>query len=111
MMLNFEHYVDSSCLYLCFFLLVKSAHYHLLRDITRELPKMHILVSLTFAALIYTTHGYDGPLSFKSTTDPDVFTFTILQITDIHLGEAPDTDWGPEQDRMTYAAIDTYMSN
>ena len=71
---------------------------------------MRILISLTFAALIYTTHGYDGPLSFKSTTDPDIFTFTILQITDIHLGEAPDTDWGPEQDRMTYAAIDTYIS-
>ena len=50
------------------------------------------------------------PLSFKSTTDPDIFTFTILQITDIHLGEAPSTDWGPEQDRMTYAAIDTYIS-
>jgi predicted MPP superfamily phosphohydrolase len=28
-------------------------------------------------------------------------TFQIMQITDIHLGEAEYTDWGPEQDRKT----------
>ncbi|MGK3736163.1 MAG: putative MPP superfamily phosphohydrolase [Bacillariaceae sp.] len=28
-------------------------------------------------------------------------TFKIMQITDIHLGEAEYTDWGPEQDRKT----------
>jgi hypothetical protein len=42
-------------------------------QISREMPKMHILISLTFAALIYTTHGYNVPLLFKSTTDPDIF--------------------------------------
>ena len=34
MMLNFELYVDKSCLYLCFFFQVKRAHYHL-RDIKK----------------------------------------------------------------------------
>jgi hypothetical protein len=108
MMLIFELYVDN--ILPLFMLFVRSKALTIISEISRELPKMRILISLTFAALIYTTHGYDGPLSFKSTTDPDIFTFTILQITDIHLGEAPDTDWGPEQDRMTYAAIDTYIS-
>ena len=32
--------------------------------------------------------------------------FKILQIADIHLGERPDTDWGPEQDRKTYVALE-----
>jgi hypothetical protein len=69
---------------------------------------------LSFLAVITTvllsaTHGYNG-LSFKPTSSPDIFTFTILQIADIHLGEASNTDWGHEQDRETYAALNTFLS-
>jgi metallophosphoesterase superfamily enzyme len=67
------------------------------------------------------TQGYGGTLSFKPTSSPDIFTFTILQITDIHLGDRLDwtgnewlgyneTDYGPEQDDKTYEAIDAYLS-
>jgi predicted MPP superfamily phosphohydrolase len=31
--------------------------------------------------------------------------FKILQLADLHVGEAPSTDWGPLQDRNTYALI------
>mmetsp|Transcript_24118 Transcript_24118/g.66862 ORF Transcript_24118/g.66862 Transcript_24118/m.66862 type:complete len:486 (-) Transcript_24118:242-1699(-) len=33
-------------------------------------------------------------------------TFKIMQITDIHLGEAEYTDWGPRQDEKTFALLD-----
>jgi predicted MPP superfamily phosphohydrolase len=38
-------------------------------------------------------------------TDP-FYAFHILQIADIHLGENSWTDWGPEQDRKTWIALD-----
>jgi hypothetical protein len=76
------------------------------------------IIMLSFLAVITTvllsaTHGYNDAgsrLSFKPTSSPDIFTFTILQIADIHLGEASNTDWGPEQDRKTYAALNTILS-
>jgi len=37
-------------------------------------------------------------------------TFRIVQIADIHLGEAADTEWGPEQDRKTWQALDRIFS-
>jgi predicted MPP superfamily phosphohydrolase len=49
-------------------------------------------------------------LSFTPTSSPDAFTFTIVQIADIHLGEAEDLDWGPEQDRKTYRALERILS-
>lgn len=33
-------------------------------------------------------------------------TFKIMQITDIHLGEAEYTDWGPKQDEKTFALLE-----
>jgi hypothetical protein len=33
-------------------------------------------------ALVSTTNGYDGPLMFKPTADPDIFTFKIMQIAE-----------------------------
>jgi Calcineurin-like phosphoesterase len=39
------------------------------------------------------------------------YTFSILQIADIHLGEASWTDWGPEQDRKTWLALDKLLTN
>lgn len=38
------------------------------------------------------------------------FTFKIVQITDIHLGEAENLDWGPEQDRKTYRVLDKVLT-
>ena len=35
--------------------------------------------------------------------------FKILQLTDLHLGEATFTDWGPEQDRKTFRLLDTII--
>lgn len=31
--------------------------------------------------------------------------FRILQLTDLHLGEEPSLDWGPQQDRNTYSLL------
>jgi predicted MPP superfamily phosphohydrolase len=36
--------------------------------------------------------------------------FKIVQITDIHLGEAEYLDWGPEQDRKTWHVLDAVLS-
>ena len=33
-------------------------------------------------------------------------TFKIMQITDIHLGEAENTDWGPRQDEKTFRLLE-----
>ena len=56
--------------------------------------------------------GTSSRLSFRpSPSSPDTFTFTIVQIADIHLGEAEDTDWGPEQDRKTYRALERILSH
>jgi predicted MPP superfamily phosphohydrolase len=39
-------------------------------------------------------------------TEDGGYEFVILQIADIHLGEAASEDWGPEQDRKTFIALD-----
>ena len=49
-------------------------------------------------------------LSFAPAT-PALYTFTILQIADIHLGEAEDTEWGPEQDVKTFRALRKILSH
>ncbi len=36
--------------------------------------------------------------------------FKIIQITDIHLGEAEDLDWGPRHDRQTWKALDAVLT-
>ena len=40
----------------------------------------------------------------------EVGTFKIMQITDIHLGEAENTDWGPLQDVKTFQLLDRMLS-
>jgi hypothetical protein len=42
----------------------------------------------------------------KEERDTDSYVFHILQLADIHLGENSWTDWGPEQDRKTWIALD-----
>eukprot|EP00980_Cylindrotheca_fusiformis_P027760 scaffold22558_cov116-Cylindrotheca_fusiformis.AAC.9 len=36
--------------------------------------------------------------------------FKIIQIADIHLGEAENLDWGPEQDRKTWNVLDKLLT-
>ena len=75
---------------------------------------MRTTIAAILSTLVSTSHGYDGTLSFKPTSSPDIFTFTILQITDIHLADMH--DWtgdgsrGPARDPKTYEAIDAYLS-
>ena len=38
-----------------------------------------------------------------------IASFKILQLTDIHLGEATFTDWGPEQDRKSLLVLDSVI--
>jgi hypothetical protein len=45
-----------------------------------------------------------------ATGETSAYTFTILQIADIHLGEAPGTVWGPLQDIKTWRALNTILS-
>jgi Calcineurin-like phosphoesterase len=37
-------------------------------------------------------------------------TFQIMQITDLHLGEAEDTEWGPQQDYKTWKLLDKMLT-
>lgn len=78
---------------------------------------MRALSPSTCVAAIFTfhsaTHGLNHSLSFTPTSSPSIYTFTILQITDIHLGDIK--DWnngvrGPEQDSKTYEALETFIS-
>lgn len=39
----------------------------------------------------------------------DVATFTVLQLTDMHLGEAENLDWGPEADRKTFGVLESVL--
>jgi hypothetical protein len=52
---------------------------------------------------------YKPTLRFTQ-VDNQTWKFKILQIADIHLGEAEDTDWGPEQDRKTWIVLDKLIS-
>jgi hypothetical protein len=47
-------------------------------------------------------------LEFRQ-VDEDKWKFKILQIADIHLGEAEHLDWGAEQDRKTWIALDKVL--
>jgi hypothetical protein len=53
--------------------------------------------------------NYKPKLQFTQ-VDNQTWKFKILQIADIHLGEAEDTDWGPEQDRKTWVVLDKLIS-
>ena len=45
----------------------------------------------------------------EETSSPASFTFKIMQIADIHLGENAWTDWGPEQDVKTFHVLDSVI--
>lgn len=63
-----------------------------------------IVSAAVLTTLVSTTNGYDGPLSFKPTADPTIFTFKIMQIADIHL--AGDS---LQKDAETYGVLDYYI--
>jgi predicted MPP superfamily phosphohydrolase len=46
-------------------------------------------------------------LRFRS--DGETYKFKILQLADLHSGEASDTSWGPEQDLKTWAVVDQIL--
>ena len=48
-------------------------------------------------------------LTYRAQTKGNHQIFRILQIADIHLGEEEATDWGPEQDRKTWIALDRIL--
>jgi len=53
--------------------------------------------------------GGGGSSSSSSRSGQAQYTFRILQVADIHLGENSWTDWGPEQDRKTWIALDAVI--
>jgi predicted MPP superfamily phosphohydrolase len=46
-------------------------------------------------------------LGFRS--DGETYKFKILQLADLHLGEASDTSWEPEQDLKTWDVVDQIL--
>jgi predicted MPP superfamily phosphohydrolase len=65
-----------------------------------------VSAAVLLIAHVSTTNGYDGPLMFKPTADPDIFTFKIMQIADIHLHGSKTNP----KDAETYTAIDYYIT-
>jgi 3',5'-cyclic AMP phosphodiesterase CpdA len=57
--------------------------------------------------LVYRT---PPPRNDKDGTHEETYVFRILQIADLHLGEAEYTAWGPEQDRKTWRALDRLIT-
>lgn len=49
-------------------------------------------------------------LAFQKRDASGKYKFKIVQITDIHLGEAPNLDWGPQQDEETWMALDAVLT-
>lgn len=77
-----------------------------------------LVVSGLSASLLVMGRGFFGKqrrqLYFSSTNDTQgqvVSSFRILQLADLHIGEDEDTEWGPEQDRKTWIALDRILSH
>lgn len=82
-----------------------------------------LVLVLVFAGALSVERGQKGQgeehnrpirLSFQKEKQDDPSwtrrTFRILQIADIHLGEAEFTEWGPKQDRKTWLALDRILA-
>ncbi|KAI2489794.1 acid phosphatase [Fragilaria crotonensis] len=70
-------------------------------------PSSHILGVCTLAIFAFSTiYAHRVDIKDKPTLSFNEHgLFKILQLTDLHLGEAPSSDWGPEADRKTLALI------
>jgi Calcineurin-like phosphoesterase len=74
---------------------------------------MFLVVWISIPTAILETYNtwYQPRLQLKNNHDDDgVLTFRILQLTDLHLGEAPYEDWGPEQDVKTFQLVRDLLS-
>jgi Calcineurin-like phosphoesterase len=77
---------------------------------------MFLVVWISIPTAILDTYNtwYQPRLLLQKNHDDDdgagVLTFRILQLTDLHLGEAPYEDWGPEQDVKTFRLIRDLLS-
>jgi DNA repair exonuclease SbcCD nuclease subunit len=71
-----------------------------------------IVLTIAHYSVFVASSKYDQPsLQFRQAENlENAWKFKILQITDIHLGEAEDTLWGPEQDRKTWIVLDKVLT-
>lgn len=89
----------------------------------QSLRKSYLMVAIVFAASLFSATVFfakqrtpvlhfrlEGDSSYNPDPEYSVTrsnqTFKIMQITDIHLGEAEYTDWGPRQDEKTFALLE-----
>lgn len=56
------------------------------------------------------TEEYTGKPILRFRKVKDGYKFKIVQLADIHLGEAPESLWGPEQDKKTWSLIDSVLT-
>ena len=86
---------------------------------THHVLIMMVAVATMFAIVVVWGRSRKPELRFRLQTNDDSYshphysaqnfsnrTFKIMQITDIHLGEAEFTDWGPKQDEKTFALLE-----
>lgn len=64
----------------------------------------------SFTSQAISSEKSNRPLLFFQKRPSGRNEFKIIQITDIHLGEAEDLDWGPQQDRKTWKALDAVLT-
>jgi Calcineurin-like phosphoesterase len=73
-----------------------------------------VWISIPYAILDTYNTWYQPRLQLRNNHDDDdgggVLTFRILQLTDLHLGEAPYEDWGPAQDVKTFQLVRDLLS-
>jgi predicted MPP superfamily phosphohydrolase len=55
------------------------------------------------------TEEHTGKPTLRFRKVNDGYKFKIVQFADIHLGEAPESLWGPEQDKKTWSLIDSVL--
>ncbi|KAG7345822.1 calcineurin-like phosphoesterase [Nitzschia inconspicua] len=94
--------------------------YHSLRRYSSKKPilrfqRRHVSPALSTWNEFLSKQNFDNddknrPLPSSPNSWHNHETFQIMQLTDIHLGEAEDTDWGPYQDYQTWRLLDTLMS-
>jgi hypothetical protein len=85
-----------------------------IKSISWKVPwsKIILIIAIACSSFIFSisflhVHPYQPTLHFRQKNN--TWKFKIVQITDIHLGEEPATDWGPEQDRRTWLVLDQVL--
>lgn len=65
--------------------------------------------SHNFQAINETNLQFRRSLTTNTVISHNLSVFKILQVTDMHLGEAENTDWGPQQDVWSFLLLDALM--